>query len=135
MSILYAHRILQHSASMTTLSVGHGRPSQPTLSLFPMELLELICAHLSLKDLKTVRQTHSRFSFAAERSLFRDIYLMHNKKSFTRLFNISRHPRWSKIVVSLTYIGTTLSTRCRQSCPSQADWYENCIDGRLSNYK
>jgi hypothetical protein len=69
----------------------------------PPEVLANICEYLPRRDLKCFRFLLRNSRIAAERFLFRDLYVQFNLKSLERLESIALHPYFGKYVRSIDY--------------------------------
>ena len=77
----------------------------PSLRDCPPEITNLICEHLSRPDLRSVRLVGQAFNSAAQRVLFRTVFVKVRLPSFARLWSISEHETLRRYVEGIIYDG------------------------------
>ena len=80
----------------------------------------MIFFSLSIQTLENVRLVCRSFHYAAERLMFRELLLLPNAESFTKLRKISEHARLKGYVKSLVYSGKIL-----KRYKDYEDWYDH----------
>jgi len=93
----------EHWTTCHNPSSTHVYDSSITMNKLPPEVLANICQHLPPRDLKSFRLLLWNTRTAAERFLFRDLYVQFNLKSLERLENIALHAYFGKYVKSIDY--------------------------------
>jgi hypothetical protein len=92
----------------------------PSLQDYPSEITCLVCEHLSRPDLRSVCLVGRAFNSAAQRVLFRTVFVKVRLPSFERLWSISEHETLRKYVEVIIYDGM------------EVDWPEqNTFEGWL----
>ena len=76
----------------------------------PLEILGLVVANLSSKDLKTTRLVCRQWSLISIPSLFKRIYVSRRPKDLEVFRSISNHDRYQKAVRTLVYDATFLTS-------------------------
>ena len=77
----------------------------PSLQNIPLEIASLVCECLSRPDLRNTRLVNRELNTAAQRVLFRTIFVKVNRPSFDRLSNISQHTTLRHYVEAIIYDG------------------------------
>jgi hypothetical protein len=77
----------------------------PSLRDTPPEIISLICEHLSRPDLRSIRLVGRDFNSAAQRVLFRTVFVKLRLPSFERLWSVSEHKTLRRYVEVIIYDG------------------------------
>ena len=82
----------------------------PSIHDVPLEIVSLVCEYLLRPDLRNICLVNRDFNVAAQRVLFRTIFLKVNRPSFDRVWNISEHKILRRYVEVITYGGRELES-------------------------
>jgi hypothetical protein len=113
-------------------------PSRPILLTMPPEMLHIIFSELQIQDILRIRETCSLLAAVALDFRGDDVNLTFHRNQFRDLIRIAAHPKFSKQMRSLFYVGDRCKLRpfevWRKLRPDPRPWERDQYDHKANIY-